>query len=70
MEKTCKDCVHVEVCRHYVGDYFKDCGIELKTEKLEALLDASDCEFFIDRARLDVIEKARQALEKFPKAVK
>ena len=48
---TCKDCVHVEVCRYYTNELAKANGIPLKLEEVERLLECDDCENFKDRSR-------------------
>ena len=48
---TCKECVHVEVCRYYTNELAKANGIPLKLEEVERLLECDDCENFKDRAR-------------------
>ena len=49
---TCRDCVHVEVCRYYTNELAKANGIPLKLEEVERLLECDDCENFKDRSRL------------------
>ena len=49
--ETCKDCVHVEVCRYYTNELAKANGIPLKVEEIEGLLECDDCEHFKDRSR-------------------
>lgn len=48
---TCKECVHVEVCRYYTNELAKANGIPLKLEEVELLLECDDCENFKDRSR-------------------
>ena len=48
---TCKECVHVEVCRYYTNELAKANGIPLKLEEVELLLGCDDCENFKDRSR-------------------
>ena len=48
---TCKDCLHVEVCRRYTNDLAKLHGIPLKLKEVEHLLECDDCEDFKDRSR-------------------
>ena len=48
---TCKECVHVEVCRYYTNELAKANGIPLKLEEVERLLECDDCENFKDRSR-------------------
>ena len=48
---SCKDCVHVEVCRYYTNELAKANGIPLKVEEIEGLLECVDCENFKDRYR-------------------
>ena len=48
---NCKDCVHVDVCRHYTNELAKSNGIPLKIEEVEKLLECDDCEYFKDRSR-------------------
>lgn len=48
---SCKDCVHVEVCRYYTNELAKANGIPLKVEEIEGLLECDDCENFQDRSR-------------------
>ena len=48
---TCKDCVHVGVCRYYTNELAKANGIPLKLEEVERLLECDDCENFRDRSR-------------------
>ena len=52
---TCKDCVHVEVCRYYTNELAKANGIPLKLEEVELLLGCDDCENFKDRSRFVVL---------------
>ena len=48
---TCKDCIHVEVCRYYTNELAKANGIPLKVEEIEGLLECGDCEHFKGRSR-------------------
>ena len=48
---TCKDCVHVEVCRYYTNELAKANGTPLKVEEIEGLPECDDCEHFKDRSR-------------------
>ena len=48
---TCKDCLHVDVCRRYTNDLAKLHGIPLKLEEVEHLLECDDCEDFKNRAQ-------------------
>ena len=48
---TCKECVHVGVCRYYTNELAKANGIPLKLEEVERLLECDDCENFKDRSR-------------------
>ena len=48
---TCKECVHVGVCRYYTNELAKANGIPLKLEEVERLLECDDCENFNDRSR-------------------
>ena len=48
---TCKECVHVGVCRYYTNELAKANGIPLKLEEVELLLGCDDCENFKDRSR-------------------
>ncbi len=48
---TCKECVHVGVCRYYTNELAKANGIPLKLEEVERLLECDDCENFKDRFR-------------------
>ena len=56
---TCKECVHVEVCRYYTNELAKANGIPLKLEEVERLLECDDCENFKDRSRFVELPKAR-----------
>ena len=48
---TCKNCVHVDVCRYYTNELAKANGIPLKVEEIEGLLECDDCEHFKGRSR-------------------
>lgn len=48
---SCKDCLHVEVCRYYTNELAKANGIPLKVEEIEGLLECDDCDNFKDRSR-------------------
>ena len=48
---SCKDCIHVEVCRYYTNELAKANGIPLKVEEIEGLLECDDCEHFKDRSQ-------------------
>ena len=48
---TCKNCIHVEVCRYYTNELANANGIPLKVEEIEGLLECDDCEHFKDRSR-------------------
>ncbi len=48
---TCKECVHVGVCRYYTNELAKANGIPLKLEEVERLLECDDCENFKARSR-------------------
>ena len=47
---TCKDCVHVEVCKEYVVGLAAVRGVDLNMDELEAVLQCDDCENFKDRS--------------------
>ena len=60
---TCKDCLHVEVCREYVMGLAAARGVELDATDIEQVLVSDDCENFKDRSRFvelpcDIISKA------------
>ena len=65
---SCKDCVHVEVCRYYTNELAKANGIPLKVEKIEGLLECDDCEHFKDRSRFVELPCERGDLVYFIKA--
>lgn len=48
---TCKDCVHVDVCREYVMGLAAARGVELNEAEIEQVLVSDDCENFKDRSR-------------------
>ena len=48
---TCKDCIHVEVCREYIAGLAAARGVELDAKELETVLESDDCEHFKDRSR-------------------
>ena len=51
---SCKDCVHVEVCKEYVVGLAAVRGVDLnmdEMDELEAVLQCDDCENFKDRSR-------------------
>ena len=48
---SCKDCVHVEVCREYVMGLAAARGVELDATDIEQVLVSDDCENFKDRSR-------------------
>ena len=48
---SCKDCIHVEVCRYYTNELAKANGIPLKVEEIEGLLECDDCEHFKGRSQ-------------------
>ena len=55
---SCKDCIHVELCRYYTNELAKANGIPLKVEKIEGLLECDDCENFKDRSRFVELQTA------------
>ena len=57
---TCKECVHVGVCRYYTNELAKANGIPLKLEEVERLLECDDCEDFKDRSRFVELPTARK----------
>lgn len=48
---TCKECLHVEVCREYVAGLAAARGVELGIKEIETVLESDDCEHFKDRSR-------------------
>ena len=48
---SCKDCLHVEVCREYVMGLAAVRGVELNEAEIEQVLVSDDCENFKDRSR-------------------
>lgn len=48
---SCKDCVHVEVCREFVTGLAAARGVDLNMDELEAVLKCDDCDHFQDRSR-------------------
>lgn len=48
---TCKDCLHVEVCREYVIGLAAARGVELDESELEKVLVYDDCNHFKERSR-------------------
>ena len=48
---TCKNCVHVDVCRYYTNELAKANGIPIKVEEIVGLLECDDCEHFKGRSR-------------------
>lgn len=48
---TCKDCVHVEVCREYVEGLAAARGVRLSVKELDSVLECDDCKHFKDRSR-------------------
>lgn len=60
---TCKDCLHVEVCRKYVAGLAAARGLEIESiEELENIMQADDCEDF--KSRDKVIELPCKAGDK------
>lgn len=48
---TCKNCLHVKVCREYVMGLAAARGVELDATEIEQVLVCDDCENFKDRSR-------------------
>lgn len=48
---SCKDCLHVEVCKEYVAGLAAARGVDLTMDELVAVLQCDDCEHFKDRSR-------------------
>ena len=48
---SCKDCLHVEVCREYVMGLAAARGVELDVTEIEQVLVSDDCDNFKDRSR-------------------
>lgn len=48
---SCKDCVHVEVCKEYVMGIAAVRGVDLNMDELVAVLQCDECDHFKDRAR-------------------
>lgn len=48
---SCKECVHVEVCKEYVVGLAAVRGVDLNTDELEAVLQCDDCEHFQNCSR-------------------
>ena len=48
---SCKDCVHVEVCREYVEGLAAARGVRLSVKELDSVLECDDCKHFKDRSR-------------------
>ena len=48
---SCKDCVHVEVCREYVEGLAAARGVRLNVKELDSVLECDDCKHFKDCAR-------------------
>jgi hypothetical protein len=48
---TCKDCVHVEVCREYVEGLAAARGVRLSVKELDSVLECDDCKHFKDRSQ-------------------
>lgn len=48
---SCKDCVHVEVCREYVEGLAAARGVRLSVKELDSVLECDDCKHFKDCSR-------------------
>lgn len=48
---SCKECVHVEVCKEYVAGLAAARGVDLTMDELVAVLQCDDCERFKGRSR-------------------
>ena len=48
---SCKECLHVEVCREYVMGLAAARGVELNEAEIEQVLVSDDCENFKDRSQ-------------------
>ena len=48
---SCKDCVHVEVCREYVEGLAAARGVRLSVKELDSVLECDDCKHFKDHSR-------------------
>lgn len=49
---TCKNCIHVAVCREYVTDLAAAHNLKItKIEEFEAIMDCDGCDNFADRSR-------------------
>ena len=48
---SCKDCVHVEVCREYVEGLAAARGVRLSVKELDSVLECDDCKHFKDRSQ-------------------
>jgi len=48
---SCKDCVHVEVCREYVEGLAAARGVRLSVKELDSALECDDCKHFKDHSR-------------------
>ena len=48
---SCKECVHVEVCREYVEGLAAARGVRLSVKELDSVLECDDCKHFKDRSR-------------------
>ena len=48
---SCKDCLHVEVCRECVMGLAAARGVELDATEIEQVLVCDDCDNFKDRSR-------------------
>ena len=55
---SCKDCLHVEVCREYVMGLAAVRGVELNEAEIEQVLVSDDCEHFKDRSRFVELQTA------------
>lgn len=53
---SCKDCVHVEVCKEYVAGLAAARGVDLTMDELVAVLQCDDCEHFAEIPYAEWIE--------------
>lgn len=57
---SCKDCVHVEVCREYVEGLAAARGVRLSVKELDSVLECDDCKHFKDCFRFVELNIAKK----------
>ena len=57
---SCKDCVHVEVCKEYAMGIAAVRGVDLNMDELVAVLQCDECDHFKDRSRFVELNIAKK----------